>query len=252
MRYFASFFGAATVCTLVSLASAQQQLPKFNVGDAVDVNSFGKWVPCTVSSPLSFGAYKVHCDNLDLSAKADPQEIRVHIIPATIPTVTETKEVAARAPQGESIGARYGTREPRTCQPRKGEINATDAKDLFICDAEHEFGGNLYLVSDVNLLVSNPRPFNPNDDASKVGIDASQPVYDIRASFNHYQCSQIPSAFVDYPGTRNCNEDKMSNAAGGCYKTQAGEWRCTMYDFRSGAAAASASLTNVKPPTLVD
>ncbi len=252
MRTLAALFGAITLSATASFVSAQQ-LPKFNVGDSVDTFTSDTWVACTVASPLSANGYTLRCGSTELTAKNDPSLLRSHVASANgVREAAEVRELISRAPLGESVGARFGTREPRTCQNHKTQISGTEAKDIFICDAEHEFGGNLYLVSDVSLLVSDPRPYNPNEDKSKAGIDASQPVFDIRASYNNYQCSQLPSSLQDYPGVRNCNETKMSNAAGGCFKNTAGEWHCMMYDFKQSGAAASASLSNVKPPTLVD
>ena len=251
MRTLAVLFGAASVCTLAALASAQQ-LPTFNVGDSVDYYTASKWIPCTVTSPLKSGIYNIRCGSVDLRAKNEQSELRVHIAStAGILDVSEVKEFVSRHPLGDSIGARYATREPRTCDNHRATITSTDAKELFICDAEHEFGGTLYLVSDVSLLVSNSRPYSASEDSGKVGIDTKQQVFDISATYNNYQCSQIPSSFTDYPGARNCNEFKMTNAAGSCYKNTAGEWHCLMYDFHP-AATATATATNVAPPTIVE
>ena len=247
MRHSASFFGAALLCTLASFAPAQQTVPQpsqprpaFQTGDAVDLYSFGTWIPCTVSAPASFGAYQLHCGKLDLQASADSHELRAHPV----------APIVADAPMlGVSIGARYATRDPRTCEAHRATISSADARDLFICDAEHEFGGSLYLVSNVALDVASPRPYNPNLDAGKKGIDPSATVFDIHASYDNFQCSPIPSRLQDYPGTRNCNQFKMSNAAGGCFKNQAGEWHCLMYDFHPNATATA---TNVAPPTIVE
>jgi len=250
MRSNAAFFGAAIVCFCASLASAQQ-LPEFKVGDAVDVYTFGKWVPCTIASPLASNAYGVHCGSLDLQAKANPQELRAHVAAldgvrqvVAIPRLGAAEEDAA--PQGESVGARYGTRDPRTCDRRMASLSADDAKQLFICDAEREFDGSLYLVAEVSVQVSKPRPFDPKEDASKTGIDNSQPVIDLRATYDNYQCSPLPASHMDNPGNRNCTEFKISSAAGGCYKNAAGEWHCIASDLHP---AASATVKNVKPPT---
>jgi hypothetical protein len=251
MRHLAKFLGAALVCTMGSFAIAQTPpLSLLEVGNLVDYNQAGQWIPCTVSTPLNDNGYTVHCGSLDFSAKADPSQIRLHIAGSSlVRQAIESKDIVSLIPEGESIGAKFGTRNPRTCDARKGTINSTEARDIFICDAEHEFGGNLYLVSDVSLLVSTPRPFSPNEDSTKVGIDATQPVLDIRASYNNFQCSKLPSSYLDYPGNRNCNEFKMANAAGSCFKNNAGEWHCLMYDFHR---SAQADARNVKPPTLTD
>ena len=234
-----------------SSQAAQAPLPNLVIGDSVDVYSSTGWVPCTISTALVGNLYGVHCGSQDLQARAEPTELRQHITPAAMPVTlvdpTEEVTVIARQPLGDSVGARYGTREPRKCALRTGSISETDAREQFICDSEHEFGGQLYLVSDVSLLVSTPRSFNANEDSVKTGIDPKQPVYDIRASYSNYQCEKISSAFLDRPNNHNCNEAKMSNAAGGCFKNRAGEWHCLMFDFHPNAPSA-AVLNNVRPP----
>jgi hypothetical protein len=253
MRHLARIFGAIAVCTLASLASAQQlpqRFPTFKIGDAVDFYSFGKWLPCTVTSAIDNGVYNVKCgESLELRAKADPTQMRAHVAPlAGIPQLSDGKDLDFRTASGRTPGSRYGTREPRTCEERKAALSTQLAKDLFICDSEHEFAGSLYLVSDVNLSLAPPRPYNPRQDAAKLGIDPAQPVYDIRASYNNYQCRPI-AIDRDNPLDRNCDQYKLSDAAGGCYKNTSGEWHCLMYDFHIGAPA---SATNVRPPTIVD
>jgi len=248
MRHFTSFIGAAIVCTCASLASAQQ-LPKLNIGDPVDLNSNGNWQPCNIAFTLPDNSHDLRCGTATIHVKADSDLLRMHVatVEPLISAATDT-EVVSRMPQGESVGARYGTREPRTCDHRKSDISADDVKDLFICDSEHEFGGTLFLVSDVSLVTTSPRPYNPNQDAAKKDIDPNQPVVDLSASYNNYQCSQLPSSVMDFPGNKNCNEAKLSNAAGACYKTKAGEWHCQTYDFHP---MATRTASNVHPPTLV-
>lgn len=251
MRPSSKIFAAALLCSAASLAFGQiPTLSRLDVGDPVDVNRAGLWIPCAIASTLKDNSYTVHCGSQDFQTPAEPSQLRVHLVGSSpVRPEMQTKSIASLVPQGESAGARFGTRNPRTCDSHKGVIDSLQARDIFICDAEHEFGGNLYLVSDVSLLVSTPRAFSPNEDSSKAGIDPTQPVLDIRANYNNFQCSKLPYSYLDYPGNHNCNEFKMSNAAGSCFKNTAGEWHCLMYDFHS---AATATATNVRPPTLVD
>jgi hypothetical protein len=255
MRKSAVLFGAAMVCTLASMTSAQQlpqRVPTFKAGDAVDYLSFGRWVPCTVTAPLADGVYNLRCgESMELRAKADPLELRTHVAPAAaagIPVLADGKDFDFRSPAGRTVGARYGTREPRTCDHHASAISGEVAKNLFICDSEHEFGGSLYLVSGVNLSLASPRPYNPRQDAAKLDIDPAAPVYDIHATYSNYQCHQI-AVDRDNPLDRNCKEYKLSDAAGGCFKNRAGEWHCLMYDFHQGAPVTAEA---VRPPTIVE
>jgi hypothetical protein len=236
----------------VRLGSAQsvQQLPSFKPGDAVDFYTFGKWVPCTVSSHLDAGAYSVRCGSVELRAKPDPRELRPHVVPPPgVELAFGVESAPASAALGESIGARYGTRDPRICNRRPDHFSPPEAKEVFICDSEHEFGGSLYLVSEVSLEVSKPRAFNPAIDARKSGMDRDQPVLDISATYNNFQCSPLPASHLDYPNMRNCNESRTTSAIGGCFKNIAGEWHCQLSDFSSATVATAKS---VSPPTTVE
>lgn len=241
---------AATACVSFASIAHAQQLPDFKPGDAVDFYTFGKWVPCTVEAPLSAGAYNVRCGSIDLRAKPDPRELRVHLAP---PMGVQAAFGVESAPAPEaierSVGARYGTRDPRICNRRPDHFTAAEAKDVFICDAEHEFNGRLYLVSDVSIDVAKSRPFDPAIDAMKAGIDQSQPVFDIRATYNNYQCSPIPASHFDNPNIRTCSQFRATNAPGGCFKSTSGDWHCTLLHFN---ASTVATAKNVPPPTLIE
>ncbi len=251
MRPLTLLLAAAASVSFASVANAQQ-LPAFKPGDAVDFYTFGKWVPCAIVAPLSAGAYNVRCGSIDLRAKPDPRELRAHVIPP-IGGLAAFGIDTAPAPAAESIdrsvGARYGTRDPRICDRRPDHFTAVEARDVFICDAEHEFNGSLYLVSDVSVDVTKSRPFDAATDAKNPGIDRMQPVVDIRATYNSYHCSPLPASHFDNPNIRTCNEFHTTSAAGGCYKNTAGDWHCTLFDFN---AATVATGKNVAPPTLIE
>jgi hypothetical protein len=238
---------AAAACLAPALA---QQQPNFQPGEAVDYYTFGKWVPCTVSSALTAGTYGVRCGSLDFRAKPDARELRLHIAPPPNLAPNFGVETApSRAALDESVGARYGTRDPRHCNRRPDHFTSAEARDVFICDSEHEFGGILYLVSDVTLVISPPRSFNPAYDAHKPGIDSTRPVFDIQATYNKFQCSALPASHMDNPNTRNCDEFHTTGAAGACFRNTAGEWHCVLVDATSVTVATAKS---VSPPTLVE
>ena len=244
-----TFLFAITACISLGSASQAQQLPAFNPGDAVDFYTFGKWIPCTIEAPLAAGAYNVRCGSVDLRAKPDPRELRMHVAPPPgVQMAFGVESAPAPVATEMSIGARYGTRDPRPCDRRPDHFSAAEAKDVFICDAEHEFDGSLYLVSDAALNVATPRPFDPATDANKPGIDRAQPVFDLLATYNNYQCSPVPS-HSDNPNIRTCTEFHAANAAGGCFKNTAGDWHCIVFDSN---AATTATSKNVGPPTLIE
>jgi len=130
-----------------------------------------------------------------------------------------------------SIGAKYGSREPRTCAdmkiPARGAITAALAAKYFICAAEKEDSRYLYLVDNVKTEVGVGRPYNRNMDINLPQIDVRFPVYPIRGSHTQYQCN--PESDYYGPG-KNCNRYEHQNANGFCYKTTFGDWRCYQAD----------------------
>jgi len=261
MRPLAMFFAVAACVPFaahvraqvpVKLGSAQpaQQLPSFKSGDSVDFYTFGKWIPCTVSSPLAAGVYNVRCGSIELRAKPDPRELRPHAVPPPgVELAFGVESAPAPAVLGESVGARYGTRDPRLCNRRPANFSSAEAREVFICDSEHEFGGSLYLISEVSLEVSKPRAFNPAIDARKSGIDHAQPVLDISATYNNFQCSPLPASHLDYPNIRNCNESRTTGAVGGCFKNASGEWHCQLSNISS---ATVVTAKEVSAPTTIE
>ena len=247
-----AFLLAATACLSFASIAHAQQLPTFKPGDAVDFYTFGKWIPCTVEAPLSAGNYNVSCGSISMRAKNDPRELRVHVIAprgVQFGFGVQTAPAPVAESVDRSVGARYGTRDPRICDRRPSQFTAAEAKDVFICDAEHESNGSLFLVSDVSVDVTKSRPFDPAIDTKRPGIDRSQPVIEIRATYNNYQCSAIGASHMDNPIIHTCNEFHATNAAGGCYKNTAGDWHCNLLDLN---ASTTETAKNVPPPTLID
>src|ERR1035441_6219158 len=105
-----------TAVLLTALVQSVQAQP-FKVGDYVDSQFGGKWIPCTVSRPLQGNGYGVSCGANDYRVAASPQNIRARAATAEDKRVeAETAAALARQPRpGNSLGAKYGTREPKTC-----------------------------------------------------------------------------------------------------------------------------------------
>lgn len=251
MRPFAIVLAAASILPLAAPSFAQ--LPTFKPGDAVDFYSFGKWIPCAVAAPLAAGTYNLRCGSIELRAKNDPRELRVHVVPPMgmmSAFGVQTAPAPAEPVLNVSVGARYGTRDPRICNRRPARLSPEEAKEIFICDAEHEFDGSLYLVSGVALDLAAPRPFDPRVDSRKVSIDRTQPVIDLHATYNDFQCSPLPATHMDNPNNRNCEQFHANNAVGSCFKSVSGEWHCLLTD--PTVAGMTSTAKNVGPPTLVE
>jgi hypothetical protein len=152
----------------------------------------------------------------------------------------------------ESVGAKFGSRDPRTCASRTAALSPATAREYFICDQEYVVGPNasgefIYLVSDVKVELGRSRPFNPDTDtfgfAASNAIDPSQAVVPIRGSFNEWVCGKLGQINAE-PG-KSCNLTPNLHAVGLCFTNSFGDWHCTMTDL----GAAREFLPAHAPPT---
>jgi hypothetical protein len=129
-------------------------------------------------------------------------------------------------------GKPYGARDPHTCasrkDPAKGALSAAQALQYLSCDMEGIDGfGHLAQVADVKVEVAKGRPFNINTDSTP-DIDVSELVYNIRGGLTTGYCSIIDNT-VTVAG-KNCLISDQPNAVGICYKSNFGDWHCSMRD----------------------
>lgn len=145
-----------------------------------------------------------------------------------------------------SIGKRYGSREPHTCANRKepvhGSLTSAQAAQYAVCAFEKNEGD---FAENVKLQLSKSHMINAAGVVDPK-TDLSQPVYDIRGTFDAYSCVPLGDV-LGQPG-KNCKHYFAANATGLCYKDTFGEWNCVMSD---PAAAMSASWAKNRggPPT---
>lgn len=142
-------------------------------------------------------------------------------------------------------GAKYGSRDPRTCMPDKSKtLTAGSASKLFTCFIEKDAGDYLYLVADLKLDIAAARKYQAGD--TYVDIDQTAPVYPIRGSFTKYQCSRQFNTDASHTNVgKNCNAYPQPQAQGICYRTTFGDWSCKMFDRVTSAEAAK---MRVAPP----
>jgi hypothetical protein len=233
---------------LLFTAMAQSlQAQTFKVGDYVD-GQIGAWIPCTVTQPLKNNGYGISCGATNYIVS--PEHIRARAATAAEQKVNaETAAALAHLPRpSNSLGAKYGTREPATCPgrtaPLKGAPSADQATQYFICDAEHELSSHLFLVTNVKVQVA---PASHPASRSILGgdLDPTQPIWDIHGSFMQYQCSQAATWDNAFARTHNCSTNDMPTATGYCYKSTSGEWHCTMSDM---AHLTANTQQNQMPP----
>src|SRR5450432_2438368 len=118
----------------------------FKPGDYVEIIDSASRQLCVVSGkyrPESHD-YPVSCGTKDFFAPSGASRIRLRKPAADeIKIASETAVALARLPRpGNGPGAKYGTREPKTClsrrEPAAGSPSPEQAKRIFICDAEGE------------------------------------------------------------------------------------------------------------------
>jgi hypothetical protein len=152
-----------------------------------------------------------------------------------------SQTAAAPSPSANGTGARFGTRDPKSCPDRKaperGAISGQQAAIYIVCgqkgdspktvsDGAARTGDYLYLLENVKVEVAKGRPFKPID-ASNIGegdIDTAQPLYQLQGTYTEYQCTGTAS---DVKG-KNCNVWDISNAKGVCYKDTFSNWNCVL------------------------
>lgn len=151
-----------------------------------------------------------------------------------------------------AIGERYGAAGPRTCTNRKipsdGAPSPSQAAAYATCDIEGESSQLLYLVDKLVITgVGKARQHNPLENMRQ--IDVERPVYDIRGSYDSFQCRMIAtSTLVDmgpsYQKGANCNLYAATKATGSCYTDTFGDWRCTLYDAYARKVSDTAPAPN--------
>jgi hypothetical protein len=137
---------------------------------------------------------------------------------------------AARDVRNASPGARYGTREPMTCDSLRGAIrgtpNGAQVKQLVQCSAEGEKAGpHLYLVDNLQVQAGPPQKANPY---RMLDVALDSPYVPITGSYVQYQCDVLRTGAV-YPNVgKNCTTYTFTHASGGCARGKSGDWQCSM------------------------
>ena len=157
--------------------------------------------------------------------------------------------LAASFPLGASAqsGAKYGSRELKTCPAVKSNSapTAAQATQLFACATEMDTGDTIFLVESAQVQVaSTPRNFQPGDAYND--IDQNSPIYPIRGSFREYSCRKVFNLDSSHTNVgKNCLVMEQPHAQGICYKNGFGEWTCKM---RDAAVHWDTAVGNMPPP----
>ena len=141
------------------------------------------------------------------------------------------------------LGAKYGTRDPRSCAvrtaPARGAPSGEQAAQYAQCEGEGPYGSQdrIALMENMRVQVGGARPYQHVQDSYE-DIDPRQPVYPIRGSFTGYSCDplrtarEIASGFADNRG-KNCDSLERPHATGICFRTTFADWHCTLVDIKA-------------------
>jgi hypothetical protein len=141
----------------------------------------------------------------------------------------------------------YGTaRTPKTCpsraEPKRGAPSVAQAKMYFTCEIERQdgevgtgtFTSSIILTENLTMQVAaRSRPANGTDlqynstYRGSLGMDTTQPVYDIRGSYDRYLCYDTTRSPRAYPVGENCKVSRYTSA-GICFRNTFGDWHCMM------------------------
>jgi hypothetical protein len=124
-----------------------------------------------------------------------------------------------------SMLPQYGSRAPRTCAKVTSPPSVGLAAVLVQCTMETDSAFGVGLVQDVKIDIGKSRKFVYQTDAGLPGIDLDAQVYPLEGSYSAYLCRTINNMS---PAGANCIKTLMTNAAGWCYKTSFGDYRCRM------------------------
>lgn len=119
----------------------------------------------------------------------------------------------------------YQAREPRLCKAVNSPPSLGQAVALVQCTMDHDRATGLFLVQEVAITMGAPRAYVVDLDGELTEIDSTAPVYPLTGSLKHYWCSPVG---VGYPAGKNCTLSPMPQAAGKCWKTTFGDWRCNL------------------------
>jgi len=129
-----------------------------------------------------------------------------------------------------SMLPQYGSRAPRTCAKVTSPPSVGIAAVLVQCTMETDSAFGVGLVQDVKIDMGKSRKFVYQTDAGLPGIDLDAQVYPLQGNYTAYLCRTINNMS---PAGANCVKTLMTNAAGWCYKTSFGNYKCRMQGGQS-------------------
>jgi hypothetical protein len=134
----------------------------------------------------------------------------------------------------EGVGAKYGSRNPRTCssmkEPAKGGLSAELATKYTACGFEKEMNGNtLYLVENLKVEVGGGTAYKDLPSIHRPGgAEPNAIIYAIRGSYKSYMCGVVHRTGPLMNTGKNCRIYDLPKATGICYRDNFGDWGCSL------------------------
>ena len=119
----------------------------------------------------------------------------------------------------------YQTRAPRLCKDVTAPPSSGQAAVMVQCELDRESPVGLFLMQEVAVQMSPSRSYVVDIDGELKEIDPKAPVYPLTGSLKAYWCSPVG---VGYPAGKNCTLSPMPAAAGSCWRTTFGDWKCSL------------------------
>jgi hypothetical protein len=134
------------------------------------------------------------------------------------------------------INQTYASRDARRCVSLTTPPNQAQAAALIQCTMEVANTIGVKLMQNVNIQIGAPRAFQPDTDGTLKDIDIQAPIFPLSGSATAYFCNSVAYGLY-HPGS-NCTVTPMQQAAGVCWRTTFGDWKCNL----SGPTPASRDL----------
>lgn len=124
------------------------------------------------------------------------------------------------------MNATYASRDARRCRSLGRPPNPGEASVLVQCTMEVANSIGVRLMQNVRVEMSAPRDFQPDADGRLQDLDARAPIIPLIGSATLYFCNSV--AFGLYHAGTNCSITPMQQVPGRCWKTNFGDWKCSL------------------------
>jgi hypothetical protein len=138
------------------------------------------------------------------------------------------------------VNTDFATRDPRQCTGFTAQPSVADATTLVQCTMDGKSSGYINLIQNVTVQLGSPRAFIYTTDSFLNEIDTKAQVIPVRGSLTAYGCSFANSVTV---AGKNCESYDIPAGTGRCWKTNFGDWKCSLGGANANARRMIAGPT---------